>query len=194
MADTLERIAGEVRACPRCRLSESRINAVPGEGPARAPLMVVGEAPGATEDRTGRPFQGAAGRFLAQVLGQLGVDRAELFVTSPVKCRPPGNRTPRADELAACAPYLDRQLAIVRPRVVLAMGATAALRLHPEEARRDVRVSDLRGAPLPLGPEQVLLVTFHPAAAMRFPDRRQPFVDDLTAACRLAGLVGQAGS
>jgi uracil-DNA glycosylase len=190
MTDTLERVAAQVRACRRCRLSESRTHAVPGEGPAAAALMLVGEAPGAAEDRTGRPFRGASGRFLDAALGELGVSRAEVFVTSPVKCRPPGNRTPRADEVDACAPYLSRQLAMVSPRVILAMGATAALRLHPD-ARR-IRVSDLRGSPVPLGPEQALVVTFHPAAAMRFPARRGPFRDDLAMACRLAGL--QAGS
>jgi uracil-DNA glycosylase len=192
--DTLERIAAQVRACPRCRLSESRTHAVPGEGPAGAGLMLVGEAPGATEDRTGRPFQGASGRFLDAALGELGVSRGEVFVTSPVKCRPPRNRTPRVDELNACASYLSRQIALVAPRVILAMGATAALRLHPEDLPHGVRVADLRGSPAPLGPEQALVVTFHPAAAMRFPARRAPFTDDLAMACRLAGLGDQAGS
>ena len=186
--DSLERVAGEVRGCLRCRLAESRTQAVPGHGAADAPMVLVGEAPGAREDATGLPFQGAAGRFLDGVLTDLGVPRPRLFITSVNKCRPPRNRVPRADEQAACRGYVDRQLALIRPRVILAMGTTAALALHPE-ATRGARLADLRGLPAPLGPERVLLVSGHPAAAMRFPAQRQPFVEDLTAACRMAGLL-----
>jgi uracil-DNA glycosylase len=173
----------------RCRLAESRTHAVPGHGDPRAPLMLVGEAPGAREDATGLPFQGLAGRFLDRSLAALGVDREQVFITSGNKCRPPNNRTPRPDEIAACAGYLDRQLALISPRVVVALGGTAAGRLHPEAGGRPLRIAEVRGLPVPLGPDRALLITYHPAAAMRFPAQRQPFADDIAAAVRLAGLV-----
>lgn len=185
----LDEVAAEVRGCTLCRLAETRTQAVPGAGRPDADLMLVGEAPGRTEDEVGLPFQGMAGRFLNGVLAEVGLTREVVFVTSVNKCRPPRNRNPRRDEIAACAPYLDRQLAAVKPRVVLAMGGTAAARLHPEARGRAVKVGDLRGQIHPLGPEQALVVTYHPAAAMRFPSQRQPFIGDLDLAARLAGLV-----
>jgi uracil-DNA glycosylase len=189
-ADSLDRIAAEVRGCPRCRLAQSRINAVPGAGKPDTDLLLVGEAPGRTEDEVGLPFQGLSGKFLNQSLARLGLTRDDVFTTSVNKCRPPGNRNPRSDEIAACAPYLDRQLALIDPKVVLAMGGTAAARLHPEARGPVVKVAELRGQIHPLGPERALLVTYHPAAAMRFPKQRQPFADDLQRAARLAGLLG----
>lgn len=186
--DSLERVATEVRGCVRCRLAEFRTHAVPGSGAADAPLVLVGEAPGAREDATGLPFQGAAGRFLDGVLEGLGVDRRRLYITSVNKCRPPRNRVPRADERAACRGYLQRQLELIRPQVVLAMGATAAAALHPH-CPSNPRLSDLRGAVVDLNPGQVLLVSAHPAAAMRFPALRAPFLEDLARACGAAGLI-----
>jgi DNA polymerase len=192
--DNLQVLAGQVRTCTLCRLAETRTFAVPGHGDPAAPLMLVAEAPGAKEDATGLPFQGMAGRFLNRCLADLGVVREQLYITSTNKCRPPGNRAPKSDEMAACAGYLDRQLALVDPRVVLAMGSTAARRLHPLAAAPTVRLADLRGAGAIPGGGRQLLVTYHPAAAMRFPAQRQPFTDDLRAACELAGLVAFAGS
>ena len=188
MDDSLEQVAAEVRVCTLCRLAASRTHAVPGDGRPDAPLMLVGEAPGRTEDEIGLPFQGMAGRFLNGVLDTLGVARGDLFVTSVNKCRPPNNRNPRRDEMAACAAYLGRQLELIAPPVVLAMGGTAAVRLHPDVGR-SAKVGDLRGQVHPLGPDQALIVTYHPAAAMRFPAQRQPFVDDVERAARLAGLL-----
>lgn len=187
--DSLIRVAREVRSCTRCRLAESRTHAVPGQGAADARLFLVGEAPGRREDETGLPFQGMAGRFLDEALGGLGLERSAVFIASVNRCRPPRNRVPRRDEIAACAPYLDRQLALVAPLVVLAMGGTAAARLLPEAGGRAVRIEDVRGQVFPLAPDRGLVVTFHPAAAMRFPARRQPFLDDLARAAGLAGLV-----
>ncbi len=187
--DSIERLAAEVRSCTRCRLAETRTHAVPGAGNPRAELLLVAEAPGAREDATGLPFQGLAGRFLDRCLAELGVSRAAVFITSTNKCRPPGNRNPRPDEVAACASYLDRQMALLAPAVVLAMGGTAAARLDPRAAGRPVRVADLRGKPVTLQPGRALLVTYHPAAAMRFPASRQPFVSDLRRACVVAGLI-----
>ena len=183
--------------CVRCRLAESRTHAAPGAGDPAAVLLLVGEAPGRREDETGLPFQGMAGRFLDATLAQLGLRRDDgIYIASVNKCRPPKNRAPKSDEIAACAPYLDRQIALLQPQVIFAMGATAALRLHPEPGR-PVNVTALRGLPVPLGPQRALVVSYHPAAAMRFPDRRQPFTDDLRAAAQMAGLgpaeAGAAG-
>jgi uracil-DNA glycosylase len=187
--DSLPLVAEQVRSCPRCRLAETRTHAVPGEGPADARLLLVGEAPGATEDRVGRPFQGAAGRHLDGVLTDLGLDRSHVFVTSVCKCRPPRNRDPRPDEVAACAPYLDRQLALLAPSVVLAMGLVAGRRLGA--APPGGRLADARGVRGPeAGRPWHLLVTYHPAAAMRFPRLREPFAEDLAEAVRLAAAAG----
>jgi uracil-DNA glycosylase len=189
-AAELARLAEEVRSCPRCRLAETRTHAVPGHGDPAAPLLLVAEAPGAKEDATGLPFQGLAGRFLDASLAALGVARERIYITSTNKCRPPRNRAPRPDEVAACAPYLDRQLALVAPRVVLAMGGVAASRLLPGAVPgRPPRVGDVRGEQVALPGGPTLVVTYHPAAAMRFPASRQPFADDLALACRLAGLA-----
>ena len=184
---SLPDIAQQVRVCTRCRLAENRTHAVPGEGAADAALMLVGEAPGAKEDESGRPFQGMAGRFLDRQLEALGLRRDDLFITSVNKCRPPGNRTPRPDEVQACRPYLSGQFATIAPRVVLAMGGTAARELHPDPPRQP-RIADLRGEPIGLADDRFLCVTYHPAAAMRFPAQREPFAADLSAAARLAGL------
>ena len=184
----LSEIADQVRRCTRCRLAEGRTCAVPGEGPASAQLVLVGEAPGAREDETGRPFQGMAGRFLDRQLSALGLRREELFITSVNKCRPPGNRTPRADEVQACRPYLAGQLGALAPRAVLAMGGTAARELHPTPPRQP-KVGELRQHPIHLDGGPFLCVTYHPAAAMRFPAQREPFADDLALAARLAGLL-----
>ncbi|MPZ71794.1 MAG: uracil-DNA glycosylase [Nitriliruptorales bacterium] len=189
--DSLGRVAEQVRGCTRCRLAATRTNAVPGQGDPRAPLVLVGEAPGRAEDQTGQPFQGMAGRFLDTQLALLDLTREQVFISSVNKCRPPRNRTPRPDEVAACASYLDRQLALIRPRVVLAMGGTAAARLHPERTTAMAKVGELRGQVYPLGPEQALVVTYHPAAAMRFPSQRDPFAADLQRAAVLAGLLPQ---
>ena len=186
--DSLEEVAAEVRGCTLCRLAETRTQAVPGAGKPDADLVLIGEAPGRTEDEVGLPFQGMAGRFLNGALSDLALSRDDVFVTSVNKCRPPGNRNPRRDEIAACARYLDRQLALLAPRVVLAMGGTAAARLYPEAQGRAVKVGDLRGQVHPLGPDRALIVTYHPASAMRFPAQRQPFLDDLAQAAQLAGL------
>jgi len=151
--------------------------------------MLVGEAPGAREDQTGLPFQGMSGRFLDRCLGELGLGRDRVFITSVNKCRPPGNRVPKRDEMAACAGYLDRQMVLIRPAVVLAMGGPAAGRLHPEALGRPLNVTELRGLPIPLGPDRALVITYHPAAAMRFPARRDPFRADLAQAASLAELT-----
>lgn len=180
MFPDLGTLAEAVRGCDACPLCRERTNAVPGEGNPEARLMLVGEGPGATEDETGRPFVGRAGELLTGILAAIGLAREEVFIANVVKCRPPKNRKPLPDEMAACFPYLHRQITLVKPRVLLALGGTAA------EALLDVRGSlgQLRGAVhrydgIPL------IVTYHPAALLRNPQWKKPTWDDVRIARQL---------
>jgi len=176
----LETIAALVRACRKCQLCQGRANAVPGEGPAEAKLVVVGEGPGAREDETGRPFVGRAGELLTEILAAIEVPRERVFICNIVKCRPPGNRRPQQDEIDACAPYLYAQLARIRPTVILAMGGTAAetlLSTKQSLASLRNRVHSFRGTPL--------VVTYHPAALLRNPHWKKPTWDDVRIARQL---------
>jgi len=177
---SLEAIAARVAECTRCGLAQSRKRTVPGEGNPNAQLMLVGEGPGATEDETGRPFVGAAGELLTQILGSIGIPRESVFIANVVKCRPPQNRKPLPDEAAACLPYLRRQVQLVRPKVLLALGATAA------EGLLGVRKSlgELRGAVHTFGGIP-LVVTYHPAALLRNPNWKKPTWDDVRIARQL---------
>jgi uracil-DNA glycosylase family 4 len=159
--DSLDSISREVTACLKCRLCETRRNAVPGEGPMSAKVMFVGEAPGEQEDDHGRPFVGAAGKLLNELLQSIALNREEVFITNTVKCRPPNNRPPRKDELWACRGYIDRQLKLIRPRIVCPMGNSAIRTLlKPSKS-----VSDLHG--VPVEKDQITYVPmYHPAAAL----------------------------
>ncbi|TFG46286.1 MAG: uracil-DNA glycosylase [Gemmatimonadales bacterium] len=167
-------------SCTRCSLAQSRKNTVPGEGNPAADLMLVGEGPGATEDETGRPFVGAAGELLTQILGSIGIPRESVFIANVVKCRPPQNRKPLPDESTACLPYLRRQVQLVRPKVILALGATAAESLLG--VRKSLGV--LRGA-VHLYGGIPLVVTYHPAALLRNPNWKKPTWDDVRIARQL---------
>ncbi len=123
--DSLEKIAAEVRGCPLCKLSRTRKNAVPGEGQLSAKVMFIGEAPGRSEDEKGRPFVGAAGRILDEMLKKAGLERSQVYITNVVKCRPPNNRVPEEDEVIACRPYLVREIALIKPKVICILGRTA---------------------------------------------------------------------
>ena len=122
----LEKIAEEARQCRKCGLGSLRTNAVPGEGNPNARIMFVGEGPGADEDAQGRPFVGRAGQLLDKVIAACGLERSEVFIGNILKCRPPGNRDPRADEIVSCLPYLQRQIEIIDPEIIVALGAHAA--------------------------------------------------------------------
>lgn len=132
--DSIDSIAAEVRRCTRCPLSGGRTNAVPGDGPPEPRVVLIGEGPGRNEDLQGRPFVGAAGKQLDGLLSAAGLRREEVFITNVVKCRPPENRRPTGGESDACAPYLERQLALLRPRVVVLLGDTALKRFLPDES------------------------------------------------------------
>ncbi len=171
---SLEVLAAFVDGCTRCRLAEGRRRLVFGEGDGHAPVMFIGEGPGAEEDRTGRPFVGPAGKLLDAMIFALGFERREVFIANVVKCRPPGNRDPEVDEVAACAPFLDRQIELVHPRVIVALGRPAARRLtgstKPMRALRGSWTSYL-GIPL--------VATFHPAYLLRSPAEKRAAWDDL---------------
>jgi uracil-DNA glycosylase len=129
--EALEALHEQIRACVACPLSRTRIQAVPGDGPVTARIMAVGEAPGETEDRIGRPFVGAAGQLLTKLLESVGLERADLYICNVLKCRPPGNRDPLPEEVEACAHFLDAQVEIIRPDVILLLGRHALQRILP---------------------------------------------------------------
>jgi uracil-DNA glycosylase len=163
----LEAIAAEVRGCTRCRLHEGRTRAVPGEGNASTEVVFVGEGPGFNEDKQGRPFVGRAGDLLVKLLAHVGWRRDDVFITNIVKCRPPENRDPEADEIAACAPYLTRQLEVLDPAVVVTLGRFSMARFMP-----GVRISQAHGTVRPADPatgarDALVLAMYHPAAALR---------------------------
>jgi uracil-DNA glycosylase family 4 len=152
-------VAKEVSVCTKCGLCRGRTKAVPGEGPVDASMVLVGEAPGGMEDKTGRPFVGPAGRMLDKALSEAGLSRKEVFITSVVKCRPPENREPEADEITACSRYLERQVDSIGPRVVVLLGrvARAAVTGRRDRIQRGP-AGGYRGA--------CLLTTYHPAVAL----------------------------
>lgn len=176
----LAQIAELVAGCTKCRLCEERTNTVPGEGPDGARLVVVGEGPGKTEDETGRPFVGKAGELLTKILAAIGLAREQVYICNVVKCRPPENRTPQYDEIAACVPYLFRQIELLAPKVILAMGNTAIQTvLNTKQSLGALRgkVHRFRGIPV--------IVTYHPAALLRNPNWKKPTWDDVRIAHRL---------
>lgn len=163
----LEAIASEVRVCDRCRLSEGRTNAVPGEGSPDTEVVFVGEGPGQREDQKGRPFVGAAGGLLEELLASIGWDRGDVFITNVVKCRPPGNRDPEPDEIAACQPFLRRQLEALDPALLVTLGRFSLQTFMPGD-----RISRVHGTERPIDPETGARAAtgyamYHPAAALR---------------------------
>jgi DNA polymerase len=172
--ESLESLAATAAGCALCRLSEKRQTVVFGEGDPKAGVMFIGEGPGAEEDRTGRPFVGQAGRLLDRMIFAMGFERQEVYIANVVKCRPPGNRDPKDDEVAACANYLDRQIDLIEPDVIVALGKPASRRLtgtnKPMGALRG-RWSSYRGIPL--------MPTFHSAYLLRNPKAKREVWEDL---------------
>lgn len=170
----LAAVAAEAAACTRCRLCEGRASVVFGAGNPSAELMLVGEAPGAEEDRQGLPFVGPAGELLTRILAAIDRTRDEVYVCDVVKCRPPGDRDPQPDELAACREYLERQISLVRPRVIVALGRTAAQALLGS----DEPIGRLRGTWHRVHGIDTL-VTYPPAALLRNPALKRPTWEDM---------------
>jgi uracil-DNA glycosylase family 4 len=178
--DTLEEIAKKVQKCTRCPLYETATNGVPGEGDPKAKLVCVGEAPGAKEDETGRPFVGQAGQLLTKILGAIDLTREQVFICNVLKHRPPGNRNPRPEEVEACSPYLIRQLELIKPKVIVAFGTFAAQTLlNTKTPIGKLRgfVHKYHGIPL--------VVTYHPAALLRNPAWKRPTWEDVKLARRI---------
>lgn len=172
-----EGLQAAVAACRKCRLCETRTRTVFGVGPRGAPLMVVGEGPGADEDAQGEPFVGRAGKLLDEMLRAIGRSRrTDTYIANVVKCRPPGNREPADDEADACRGYLEQQLRLVRPKLIVALGRIAAQRLLVTETP----IGKLRGGQYTWGPEGTpLMVTYHPAYLLRNPGDKAKSWDDL---------------
>ncbi|MBV9279580.1 MAG: uracil-DNA glycosylase [Chloroflexi bacterium] len=169
----LERIADQVERCTRCDLHRTANRGVPGEGPGDAQIMLVGEAPGFNEDKQGRPFVGAAGKFLEELLGIAGLRRADVFITNVVKHRPPNNRDPMPDELGACRGYLDEQIKLINPRVIVTLGRFSLGTFFPgsmiSKVHGEVREKDGR----------FYFHLYHPAAALHQDKLRQTLLDDM---------------
>ncbi len=158
--ETLAQIAKEVAVCENCVLHHSRKKAVPGEGPANAEIMFIGEGPGFHENEQGRPFVGAAGQFLDELLAQAGLKRADVWIGNVVKCRPPGNRDPLPEELSACNAYLERQIAAINPRIIITLGRYSMGKFMP-----GAKISSVHGQMRRVG-DRFVIAMFHPAAAL----------------------------
>lgn len=171
--ESLEKIANEIIGCPLCKLSRSRKNAVPGEGQVSARIIFVGEAPGKSEDEKGKPFVGPAGRILNIAMEKAGIKRSEVFITNAVKCRPPDNRVPEADELASCRPYLERQISRISPKVICILGSTAYSSILGGKS-----ITADRGKIIKRNGQKYFL-TIHPAAAIYNKSLRATLENDL---------------
>ncbi|MBN2302252.1 MAG: uracil-DNA glycosylase [Lentisphaerae bacterium] len=180
--DSLEAIAKEIASCKNCGLWETRTKVVPGQGSTNPEIMFVGEAPGADEDRQGVAFIGRAGQLLTKMIEAMGYKREEVFIGNILKCRPPGNRTPLPDEMATCLPYLKRQIACLKPKVIIAMGATAVKGL----LNVSMGITKLRGTWLRF--EDIdLMPTYHPAYLLRNPSAKKDVWEDLKEVLRHLG-------
>jgi len=172
--DTLDSIHWGIQRCLKCRLHESRQHAVPGEGPADARCMFIGEAPGAREDECGRPFVGMAGSFFDELTADVGIDRDSVYLTSVIKCHPPHNRNPHADELETCIPaWLHDQIDVIDPEIIVILGGVAFKALFDE----NTPLKDVHGEVRERGGRH-WLITYHPASAMRFPEPKQRIYED----------------
>lgn len=157
---SLAEVAQQILVCQDCPLSRSRTRAVPGEGPEKAPILFIGEGPGWHEDQQGRPFVGPAGKFLEELLALAGLKRQEVFIANVVKCRPPGNRDPLPTEIEACRKYLDRQLEIIQPKVIVSLGRYSMARFFPGES-----ISKIHGT-WRRQDSTIYFAMYHPAAAL----------------------------
>jgi uracil-DNA glycosylase family 4 len=170
-----------VRACTRCPLAATRTNAVPGEGPVPARILFIGEAPGRNEDKQGRPFVGRAGSILDGLLAGIGVSREEVFITNIVKCRPPKNRDPNHEEIEACRPYLERQLALIAPEVIVPLGRFAMRWVLESCGIAPGPISEMHGRVFRIrgmAGERVVIPVYHPAATIYRPAMREDLAAD----------------
>ena len=182
-ADSWDTVGGEVAGCLRCPLHQTRTSTVFGVGNRQADWLVVGEAPGAEEDRQGEPFVGRAGGLLNSMLRGIGLAREQVFIANVLKCRPPGNRDPKPEEVEQCLPYLERQIGLLQPKIMLAVGRIAAQNL----LATDTPIGKLRGHVHRFGSAGIpLVVTYHPAYLLRSPTEKRKAWEDLKFARRVA--------
>lgn len=170
--ETLTQIAQEVSVCKKCKLHKTRKKAVPGEGPANAEIMFIGEGPGFHENEQGRPFVGASGKFLDNLLSQAGLTRADVFIANVVKCRPPDNRDPQTRELESCDVYLERQIEAINPSIIVTLG-----RFSMNKFMKGAKISQVHGQMQKIG-ERYVIAMFHPAAALHQAALKPTILDD----------------
>ncbi|HLG52053.1 MAG TPA: uracil-DNA glycosylase [Chloroflexota bacterium] len=170
--DELTQIAREIAVCTACPLARTRHKTVPGSGSPTARIMFIGEAPGYHEDQQGKPFVGPAGQFLDELLRSIGLTRDEVFIANVIKCRPPNNRDPLPGEIAACAHFLDRQIAAIRPRMIVTLGRYSMAKFFPGES-----ISRIHGRPRRQG-GVIYYPVYHPAAALHQPALRRMIEED----------------
>jgi uracil-DNA glycosylase len=170
--ETLAKLAEEVSVCTLCILNESRKKSVPGDGPADAEIMFIGEGPGSHENEQGHPFVGASGKILDQLLAQANVTRADVFIANVVKCRPPGNRDPLPEELAACDTYLEAQIKTINPSIIVTLG-----RISMGKFFSGVKISAVHGQMQKIG-DRFVIPMFHPAAALHQPALKPTILAD----------------
>ena len=187
--DSLQAVSADLAGCTRCKLCQGRKTIVLGEGNPKARLMFVGEGPGEQEDLQGRPFVGRAGQLLDKMIEAMGLSREQVFIANVVKCRPPGNRNPEPDEITACSPFLHRQVDVIRPEVIVALGKFAAQTLLQTEER----ISSLRGK-FKTYRGAKLMPTWHPAYLLRNPDSKREAWQDLQTVARELGITIPARS
>ncbi len=183
-AAALKELETAVRGCTLCKLARTRTNAVPGDGDYSSVVLFVGEGPGFDEDKQGLPFVGRSGKFLTESLQRVGIQRADVYITNVVKCRPPENRDPEPDEIDACREYLDRQIALINPRIIVTLGRHSLNRWLAGAS-----ITRIHGQVKNLGHGRILLPMFHPAAALRNPAWRAEFEKDFE---KLPALIERA--
>ncbi|MBL7162426.1 MAG: uracil-DNA glycosylase [Anaerolineales bacterium] len=183
--EILAKVAEEVQVCTKCDLHFSRKNGVPGEGPISAEIMFIGEGPGFHENEQGRPFVGPAGQFLDELLGQVGMQRGDVFIGNVVKCRPPGNRDPRPEELAACDFFLEQQIQTINPKVIVTLGRFSMGKFIP-----NAKISEVHGLAMRVK-GRLIVPMYHPAAALHQPSLRPVVENDFA---QLPDLIASAES
>ncbi len=181
--DELRQVAEEVAGCVKCPLHHSRKLAVPGEGPANAEIMFIGEGPGFHENEQGRPFVGAAGKFLEELLAKINLKRSQVFIANVVKCRPPGNRDPMPEELEACRPYLERQIQAINPKVIVTLGRFSMANFLP-----NAKISSVHGQAMKVK-GRLVVAMYHPAAALHQGSLKPVVEQDFA---RLPELIAQS--
>ena len=181
----LTELYDQIRNCTRCPLAQGRTRAVPGEGPENAAVMFIGEAPGFHEDKSGRPFVGAAGRFLEELLAGIDLTRDQIYIANVIKCRPPGNRAPTSTEIEACKSYLDHQIELIQPHIVITLGRFSMARYFP-----GAKISSIHGKPRKI--DGILYYPmYHPAAALHQPSLRATVIEDMTKIPQLLAEIDQ---